>query len=562
MHDLWLALPLQFRVLYRVFLLRVIDLEVLSADSDTTQLIGQFAGMFASFSLIISLPFILFGFPRINPPGAWIFEHFLIATTMLVSGLFAVLTWDAIFPDRRDVLILAPLPVRPSTIFFAKIVALLAAVALVVVSLNVVSGITFPLMFFPRNSGVFGLIRCIVTFWITIFAAGVFFFCSVVAIQGIANQLLPRQLFLRLSAFLQVILFCLFVATYFLEPSLESPRALVAPENQRILQYLPAYWFLGLFQQLNGSMSPEMIPLARRGWIALAAALFNSGSIVLLSYFRVMRKVIEQPDILPSSRRLVWLPRLGGSLKTALLLFSVRVLLRSRQHRVLLSFYSGVGLAIVLAYVKTPLKNRVLLNSGHSAGIHTAFLAASVLMLFLAFFGLRIVSIIPITLRANWVFRVSQIQPPARYLAAVRLTWLLLGVAPVWLVSAALLLGAYPWRESSKHLTVLALLGILLVEISLQTFRKIPFTCSYLPGKGNPNLVLWVGLVAFVALLGQAGKYESKWLSQSSTFVTMVLTLVIFIAAARYATRLLVGSNEALIFEEEELPVLISLKLN
>ena len=29
-----------------------------------------------------------------------VFEHFLIATTMLVAGLFAVLSWDSTFPDR------------------------------------------------------------------------------------------------------------------------------------------------------------------------------------------------------------------------------------------------------------------------------------------------------------------------------------------------------------------------------------------------------------------------------------------------------------------------------
>ena len=52
----------------------------------------------------------------------------------------------------------------------------------------------------------------------------------------------------------------------------------------------------------------------------------------------------------------------------------------------------------------------------------------------------------------------------------------------------------YHWQPVSKHLLVLALLGILLVEISLQAFRKIPFACSYLPGTGNLHLVFWVFL--------------------------------------------------------------------
>ena len=53
--------------------------------------------------------------------------HFLIATTMLVVGVFAVLSWESMFPDRQDVLVLAPLPVRARTLLFAKVAAVATA---------------------------------------------------------------------------------------------------------------------------------------------------------------------------------------------------------------------------------------------------------------------------------------------------------------------------------------------------------------------------------------------------------------------------------------------------
>jgi hypothetical protein len=53
----------------------------------------------------------------------WTAEHFLIATTMLAVGVFAVLSWESMFPDRRDVLVLRPLPIGGSTLFLAKITA-------------------------------------------------------------------------------------------------------------------------------------------------------------------------------------------------------------------------------------------------------------------------------------------------------------------------------------------------------------------------------------------------------------------------------------------------------
>jgi CubicO group peptidase (beta-lactamase class C family) len=66
---------------------------------------------------------------------------------MLVVGLFAVLSWESMFPDRRDVLVLAPLPVRAHTLFLAKVAAVATALSLTVVVLNVFPGIAAPFAF-------------------------------------------------------------------------------------------------------------------------------------------------------------------------------------------------------------------------------------------------------------------------------------------------------------------------------------------------------------------------------------------------------------------------------
>ena len=46
-------------------------------------------------------------------------------------------------------------------------------------------------------------------------------------VQGLAAQL-PRRLFLRLSAVLQMGALCLFISVYFLAPALATPEALSA----------------------------------------------------------------------------------------------------------------------------------------------------------------------------------------------------------------------------------------------------------------------------------------------------------------------------------------------
>jgi len=106
---------LEFRVLYRQFLLRIVDLESLSGKADIEGFVGQFVGVLIMLSLIhafIAVIYLLSSFaPADRLAFAWHAEQYLVATMMLVVGLFTVLTWDATFPDRRDVMVLAPLPI-------------------------------------------------------------------------------------------------------------------------------------------------------------------------------------------------------------------------------------------------------------------------------------------------------------------------------------------------------------------------------------------------------------------------------------------------------------------
>jgi len=264
-------------------------------------------------------------------------------------GLFAVLRWESTFPDRRDVLVLAPLPVRARTLFLAKVAAAATALSLTVLALHLLAGLVWPFVLnrqippqtmpaltasvsIPAPGGFLGLIRLFAVYWFTMLAAGAFIFCCVLGVQGLAAQLLPRRLFLRLSSFLQLAAFCLFVSVYFLQPMLATPSNILDAQSQGPPAWSPSYWFLGLFQQLNGS--PALAPLAMRAWIGLSVALGGTAAAYALSYFRTLRKIAEEPDIVPGSGGAHWLPKFGNSLETAVVQFSIRTLLRSRQHRV------------------------------------------------------------------------------------------------------------------------------------------------------------------------------------------------------------------------------------
>jgi hypothetical protein len=550
----------QFLVLYRSFLMRVIDLELLSADADTARLLGQFAALFAGLSYLFTAWLIAAGggFPRVF---LWTMEHFLIATTMVVVSLFSVLCWDSIFPDKRDVLVLAPLPVRANTLFRAKLAALIAALSVSVLSLNIFSGLVWPFLFSSTNGGgFFGVIRSLAAYWVTMLLAGLFMFCCVLGVQGATSLVLPRQQFLRLSALLQASAFFVFFGVYILEPSLEAPKALAAPENQGLLTCLPSYWFLGLFQQLNGSMAVEFVPLARRAWLGLAVAVCGGVASVLLAYFRTMGKTVEEPDIMPGIHRMSWSVRFGSLLETCVALFSVRTLLRSRQHRLVLCFYLGTGFAIVLACVRTALGQRGFLHGSRGDAVGLAFLVASLWVICFAVIGVRVVIAMPHTLRANWIFRMTETRRVGEYLAAVRRSLLVIALAPVWLLLAVLFLFRWPTWPVAGHLVVLGLVGVIVVELCLHGFHKFPFACSYLPGQPKVYVVFWGLLLVLVPI--SAARVERQMLSRLFSYFCMVAMLATIAAAARWRTAASAKSTERLVFEEAYPAELLALGLD
>src|ERR1700721_1545329 len=273
MRKLGELLPRQVRILYRQFLLRVVDLEALSIQADIPRFLGQFASVLIFISLIGAAGLLAGETATATPEGylsfVWRGEQGLISGMMLVVGLVAVISWDSTFPDRRDVMVLSPLPVAAHTILLAKIAASSALLGLAVLTLNFAPGLAWPLLIGSHHGSIWGFFQSFAAYWFPMIAASVFVYGSVLTVQGFTALLLPRRMFLRLSAILQIVAFGLVLGAYFLRPSLTTPAAVATPENQWVLAWSPSFWFFGLFNQLNGSIPLEFGWLARRGWIAL-----------------------------------------------------------------------------------------------------------------------------------------------------------------------------------------------------------------------------------------------------------------------------------------------------
>jgi pimeloyl-ACP methyl ester carboxylesterase len=558
----------QFRILYRDFLSRMVDIEVLSARGDIQKLLAQFAALLAALSFVLALIMVPRYVESTLPAAklriaAWGDEEFLVGVTIAVVGLFAVIAWNAVLPDRRDALVLGPLPVRLRTIFLAKAAAISTALGVSVGAVNVFTGLTVP--FVAVSDGAWGFPRAIAAYWVTMIAAGVFVFSALLAAQGISAQMFSYRVFQRLSSFLQLAAFFVILAVFFLTPPLASVRALSAPENHRILEFLPSYWFLALFHRLNGSMNPVFSELAARAvkdtlLVSLVAIVFYA-----LAYYRHVRRIIEQPDIAPGSRSSFELgSRLARfalplPLDRAILLFTARTMARSRHHRFLLAAYGGVGLAIALAYAKS-----LIYGYSHEPWnqLNSPLLVGGFVVLLFSIVGARAVFALPVALPANWVFRITAVHSPLAYFSAVRRSLYLLAAVPVWTAAAIFYLAIWPGRPAAEHIVVLMAAGVFIVERSLVLFRKIPFACSYLPGSGN--LTVRFGIYAIVFLLISEvlfGQAEFALLHRLSGFALCAAVLIALAAWRRWRTTSYAASCAQLQFEELPPADLFSLDL-
>ncbi len=404
----------------------------------------------------------------------------------------------------------------------------------------------------PGRASFWVTVRAFFAYWITLFASGAFVLCSVLTAQGLA-QLLPRQFFLRISSTLQLGFFCVFVLGYFLQPPFAGISALA--DQQERLSWVPSYWFLALFQSLNGALPPMLMPLAQRAWIGLAVSVAGAGCSYTICYFWALSKIAEQPDILPAPRLLSWLPSWGTSLQTAVGYFALRTLFRSRQHRVLFSFYLGISLGLSVFISQAPF----LREEGQS---EKSIAVLSFLLMCSAIIGARSVFSLPFELRANWIFRVVPTPRSLECLAASRRGLYCLAVLPVLTVIAGLSFCMWPWRAAAAHLLLLGLYGITGSELALRHFGKIPFTCSFFAGKSSFHIAALIFL-AFAFRLNQVAALEQNAFDHKTRYAIAVLIPIIVFVVARWRNRHWNNAGHGFVtFEGEAEPVIVEIGLH
>jgi hypothetical protein len=160
------------------------------------------------------------------------------------------------------------------------------------------------------------------------------------------------------------------------------------------------------------------------------------------------------------------------------------------------------------------------------AGARAAFWTPFAVM-FACGLGIRSALVLPVEHRAHWIFRVTEDDAMrADQLRGMDDVATAVVVLPAVAVSLPMLWPLMGWQSLQAAL-VIAAVGLVAVHIVLLDWRRIPFTCSYLPGKRFAAQSLFLGLALCLSFV-----LTGKWLLRSA-------------AGNAVATAVVVGSGTA-----------------
>ena len=259
-----------------------------------------------------------------------------IGLAFAVTAVLTLLQWQSLFPNRRDCLALAGLPIGARDIFVAKSGSLTILFASYVSAANV----PWSILFASTISGTWqenpSTLVLIAATFITIAAACCFAFLILLALQGLLLSVLPARLFDSVSLWIQAILFISTLGT------------LPLAGRQPPAEWWPGIWFLHVWESIvlgdPGLATKALLGLAIPAGIAVSAYLagYHRHHRILIETFTGRGDAGTSDKIAKLGSRLleVWIRR---PQEQAAFAFIWKTLVRSRSHRLLLLAWAGLA---------------------------------------------------------------------------------------------------------------------------------------------------------------------------------------------------------------------------
>jgi hypothetical protein len=434
-------------------------------------------------------------------------DLFIIGLPMLLVAFVTLLVGDALFPNARDFRVLGPLPVRKMVVFRAKLGALLLFSGLFIVTLHVA---LVPLVLLTSiNPWLQGTILFRLMVWAIVgVTASVFAVLAITAVLGVLALLLSRGRFRTLTGTIRSMMLAALVLCLPLLARLPKMGGALA-DGSGWLRLVPPAWFVGLERVLHGDGETWFLQLAAIAIAALISAGAVAAAVYALLFRHFERLMMHSGSASPGSplaerardfmRTLIPIERPPAF--RAIHSFTTLILRRSPLHQGALVGLAACGGALVLnSLIAANLSGWLSTGGPISSSLVDTTVWTPFVIMFVSGIGVRTALVLPMEHRANWIFRVTEDETTRHeQLRAVDnvVAMLVVGVP----VAATLpLLWITSGGAAIAGAAVVALVGCIFMHLVLLDWRRIPFTCSYLPGKRLLAHTFILGLLAYLFL--------------------------------------------------------------
>lgn len=496
--------------------------------------------------------------------------HKLLFVTFAMAGtaVVALIIWDNVFPDRRDVFIIGHLPLRTRTVLSARLLALTALMGLIALGSALPSALFYGTVAGGYSQG--GILRTVAAHFVATMGASMFAFLLLLCLQGILILIVPGRWLQRAMVLLQfVFIVASLEALLFMFPVAEALRRAIATgatAQSDWMVWMPPAWFLGLYEALAGTTRPVRylgVPAA----VSLVSLVPIAFGVYVFTYARLTRRAVEGRS---SERAGLMVSRepvlaLAASMLTrsgigrGVARFAVMTIARSRKHRLLLTIFAGVGTTAAAMGVLVPLSRQAALSAALSP---STVLPTGLVLVFFLVVGQRVLFALPAEPAANWAFKLSDAEDPRLHLRGAAAAMLGVGVIPVVALLAPVHLMVLGVLTTLYHSVLLFAAGFLLSEIVLKNFLRVPFTSAFNAPAARARLMWPFWLIGFSVFSFTLSAIEYTLLRRPIFAAVLVGMLIVAGFGVRgWRERSLRGPVRNLRFDDEEDDAPVTLEL-
>ncbi len=520
----------RFVVLWRAFLAQFFSSDTVASDvQQRERLIWVLAfllppGVFLVIQLFPTYELTARHFPEQLDELLARLAFLLVTYSMVGVGMLAVFVWDALVFDRRDAMILGPLPLPDVLVMSAKLAALGTLLLGGAVAVNLITALPFAFVTANRMSlGV--LVTHLQAHLAATFAAAAFVFGVLVSSRAALAIVAGPRLAIVLGSALQFAFVCGLLCFLILIPAaLSTTRPLFLDPDAAA--WVPTTWFLGAFEFLRGSPEPAFRPLAMRAFTA-AAGVVGGGLLLSIAAFRFQMRAAVTPA---ASAGALGRARVARGIARVLTRrdraargmaeFMLLTLARNRLQQTPVAVSAAIGIALVVAALSRVDSLDALMRP------RTAVLWIPLLLTYWTAVGVRAAFFVASELPATWSFRLNGPEAGRARWIAVRSTLAGFLAPPALAVSAALISMLVGWREAIWHTLLVGAVVAVLIECITLTITHVPFLQPFPPGHARlrtrwPLYVVGMYVCAYFPI-----RLELRWFDSPVALAMFIGVLV------------------------------------